>query len=485
MERSVADVQAENEFVNDDSATEAPERNDSSGTEVSTALRPNVKSSDPALSDAVTDSTTIDSAWHPLFVFSYIANLALVTANATTFVFADWVAWLATNQNSGVPYQEELPGRIVQYGILAAICGRIFLGQSIDRFGVRRVWVTVSCLGLAGVAIFASLQTMSPLLPVGRILLATGLAGMFTCSTFHIQSCVAEHRRTEFIALLGSSGFVGMILGTQLADFLRWITDENSSTFFPSVFGTAVALFCLYIICVLIITRGIVAAEHPSTRPSLLRLTKDYWPGMITLVSMMMGVIFTVPSLYLIRFNQHEDLGGIATYWTTYALTAFAFRIKTAGLSQKVGRHRLVFVGLMGAGNGAVGAGSGDRMVAPVLFRDTLRFRTCLSVSVHRFAGVRHVSGALSWQRSQPDAGLSGSGCRTVGPVTGTHHRHGTFRRCRISSDVFLRRSDAHHRCHHLVFHAQKIRRHRSGRCRPPAGVSCRSETKVPASVGR
>ena len=304
-------------------------------------------------SGAVADSpATIDSIRNPIFVFSYIANLALVTANATTFVFADWVAWLATNQTFGGDYREELPGRVVQYGILAAISARLFLGQSIDRFGVRRVWLVMSRLALAGAVIFASLRSVTPLLPAGRILFATGLAGMFTCSTFDIQSCVAEHRRTEFIALLGSSGFVGMILGTQLADLLRYFARGDQALFFPTVFGCVIALFCSYIVCVLIITRGISVPDHPSTRPSLIRLTRDYWPGMITVVSMMMGVIFTVPSLYLIRFNQHEHFGGIAVYWTTYALMAFAFRVKTAALSQKVGRHRLVFVGLMAQGLG-------------------------------------------------------------------------------------------------------------------------------------
>ena len=203
----------------------------------------------------------IDGIRNPIFIFSYIANLALVTANATTFVFADWVAWLATNHNSGGDYREELPGRVVQYGILAAISARIFLGQSIDRFGVRRVWLVMSCLALTGAVIFASLQSVSFLLPLGRILFATGLAGMFTCSTFHIQSCVAEHRRTEFIALLGSSGFVGMILGTQLADLLRYTAGGDKAHFFPAVFGCVIFLFCCYIVCVLIITRGLSAPD--------------------------------------------------------------------------------------------------------------------------------------------------------------------------------------------------------------------------------
>ena len=69
------------------------------------------------------------------------------------------------------------------------------------------------------------------MLYLGRILWAIGISGMFTCSTFHMQACVAEHRRTEFLGLLGSSGFIGMILGTQLVDAL-WLLNDGNQIYF-------------------------------------------------------------------------------------------------------------------------------------------------------------------------------------------------------------------------------------------------------------
>ena len=331
-----------------------------------------LRSTDSSLSDAVSHSgqtsdtvaeqdlsrtspdisgAMVDRATHPIFIVSFIANLAIVTANAATFVFADWVAWLAEHGSVGPAYHEELPGRVLMYGMIAALSARLFLGQSIDRFGVRRVWLTMSTLALIGLSIFASLSTLSPLLYAGRILFATGLAGMFTSGMFHIQSCVPEHRRTEFIGLLGSSGFVGMILGPQLADLLRWYS-AGDATFFPRVFGMAVLLIVIYMVCVVLATRGMAVPQRNAARPSLLKLMRKYWPGPVMLVSMVMGLVFTVPSLYLVRFNQHEQFGGISTYWTTYAVTAFAFRLRTAAISQQVGRYRLVLFGLMAQGLG-------------------------------------------------------------------------------------------------------------------------------------
>ncbi len=288
----------------------------------------------------------------PLFICAWLANFLLVTANAAIFIFADWVAWLATSNDVGTAaaYQEALPGRIIQTGLFAAIISRLLLGQTIDRFGVRRVWIAMGLSTLAGSTVFAMVSTVSPVLYAGRILYAVGVSGMFTCSAFHIQACVAEHRRTEFLGLLGSSGFVGMILGTQLVDGLKWLNDGNEIYF---RFGFLVVMACntAYLGLALIVTKGIPQPRH-EIRPSLLRMMKSYWPGPVVLVAMVTGLVFTVPSLYLVRFNRYAGLGGISGFWTAYALSAFALRIVTAQLSQKVGRYRLITVGLMAQGTG-------------------------------------------------------------------------------------------------------------------------------------
>ena len=54
---------------------------------------------------------TIDRITHPVFVFSYLANLVIVTANASMFMFADWVAWLATNGTTSKNFQGALSAK--------------------------------------------------------------------------------------------------------------------------------------------------------------------------------------------------------------------------------------------------------------------------------------------------------------------------------------------------------------------------------------
>ena len=288
----------------------------------------------------------------PLFISAWIANFLLVTANAVTFIFADWIAWLAMSHD-GAPatiYHEALPGRIIQVGLIAAIVSRLFLGQTIDRFGVRRVWMTLGFCTLSGSVVFASVSTVSPMLYLGRVLFTAGVSGMFTCSAFYIQASVAEHRRTEFLGLLGSSGFVGMILGTQLVDGLKWLNDGNR-IYFDYAFQAVIVCNAAYFVLIWFLTRGFPKPQR-EIRPSLLRMMKDYWPGPVVLAAMATGMAFTVPSLYLIRFNRYAGLGGISGYWTAYAISAFALRIMTVQLSQKVGRYRLITVGLVSQGVG-------------------------------------------------------------------------------------------------------------------------------------
>lgn len=313
----------------------------------------------PIALDGQSDSTkakspavVIDSIRHPIFIAAWIANLVIVTANVSTFIFAEWVALLAAGTPTTSVYNEELTGRVIQYGLLASIVSRLFLGQAIDYFGVRRVWLANSVLCLAGLIFFATLSQVSAVLFFARVIFAIGIAGMFTSSMFHIQQCVPPQRRTEFIGLLGSSGFIGMILGSQTADILRWLADGQSTTAFRTIFLFAALMIVIYIACVAIATGKDSAPNRSKARPNLAVLMKRYWPGTVMLVAISMGAAFSVPSIYLVRFMQNEGYGGISLYWSIYALTAFVLRLKTARLSSRIGRHRLILIGLAIQGMG-------------------------------------------------------------------------------------------------------------------------------------
>ena len=68
-----------------------------------------------------------------------------MAGNALTFRFAELVNLLGGTQ--------QLAGTIVSVGTIGALVGRLFMGQFLDRYGVRPVWATVSVCYTVGIAL--------------------------------------------------------------------------------------------------------------------------------------------------------------------------------------------------------------------------------------------------------------------------------------------------------------------------------------------
>lgn len=276
--------------------------------------------------------------YNRLFWLCYLANVILVTANALTFRFADLITYLGGT--------EELVGDIVSCGVLVALIARFFLGQGIDRYGVRRLWAISAIIFIIGAGGTAFCRSLDWEIFALRTFFATGIAGMFTCSIVHIQQKIPHHRRTEVIGSLGSSGFVGIILGTQISDWMmRWFAPGNAQ--FYAVFGIPAVLGLLYFIIVLTITRNDIH-RRPKVTPAAHQLLFRYWPGQVVVIAIMMGLSFTVVSVFLTRFVTQRGLGGIGTFFAGYAISAFVIRILTRRWGETVGRNKMIVMGLMG-----------------------------------------------------------------------------------------------------------------------------------------
>lgn len=271
------------------------------------------------------------------FWIAYAANTALVAGNALTFRFAELVDALGG--------KERTAGLIVGVATAAALTARFFLGQALDRYGVRRLWLLSSVLFIAGGALLAVTTSLAWPIYTARSLFAIGLAGMFTCSTLHVQNLVPPHRRTEVIGSLGSSGFLGMIAGAVLGDVIFHSLDGERR--FTVLFGSATLLGAIYLALVLYVTRR---DRHvpPAKTPPFHHLALRYWPGNVMLVAFAMGTVFAVTTVFLTRFATHRHLSGIGPFFAAYAGSAFTFRIVARGWSRTIGRHRMILLGLAG-----------------------------------------------------------------------------------------------------------------------------------------
>lgn len=302
------------------------------------ALQTGPRPTPVAMSDRLAPaSPKTNRVYSGIFWASYVANVTAVTANGLTYRFAELVGFLGGN--------EQKVGLIVGVATAMALFARLFLGQAIDRYGVRRLWLITAVLFSLGGLLLAAAQDLSWLLYFARSLFAIGLAGMLTCSTVHIQTLVPAERRTEIIASIGSSGFVGMILGAILGDMIFATLD--GFTRYAVLFGGAGSLGALYVGFVHWITRN-DRHSKPRVTPALHHMLIRYWPGNVLLVAFVMGMMVAVTTVFLTRFATYHGMDGIGTFFMGYAISAFFFRVTSRGWSRSVGRHRMILMGLAG-----------------------------------------------------------------------------------------------------------------------------------------
>ena len=272
------------------------------------------------------------------FWLAYLANSALVMANALTFRFAELVHYLGGS--------ESVVGDIVALGTLVAVALRLSVSHVLDDYGTRRLWPICSVLFIAGCAMFLGAAHAIWILYVARVAYFVGLTGMFACSMTHIQNHVPADRRTEIIGNLGSSGFVGMILGSNLGDWILYAVTKPRTQFLI-LFGGAGLIGIFYLIVVLILTHGEDAASRPRS-PIAVRLIFRFWPGSVVLAAMTMGLGVTATQTFLTRFATSQNIEGIGLFFTGYAISAFVFRLLVQNWSRTIGRHWMLVRGLVG-----------------------------------------------------------------------------------------------------------------------------------------
>lgn len=272
------------------------------------------------------------------FWFAYLANSALVMASALTFRFAELVHYLGGSEGT--------VGDIVAWGTFVAVIVRFSISHLLDDFGTRRIWPICAVLFVVGCALFVMATHGIWLLYVARICFFVGLTGMFACSMTHIQNHVPPDRRTEIIGNLGSSGFVGMILGSNLGDWILYAVKQPQHQFL-ALFGGAGLIGIVYLGLVLALTHD-QKVERRASSPMAWRLMIRFWPGTVVLAAMTMGLGVTATQTFLTRFATQQHIEGIGLFFTGYAISAFFFRLLVQNWSRTIGRHWMLVRGLIG-----------------------------------------------------------------------------------------------------------------------------------------
>jgi len=272
------------------------------------------------------------------FWLAYLANSILVMGNALTFRFAELVHFLGGSAS--------IAGDIVAFGTAVAVILRLSISHVLDDYGTRRMWPICTLMYIAGSVLFLSASELSWILYLARAAFFVGLTGMFACSMTHIQNHVPAERRTEIIGNLGSSGFLGMILGSELGDWILVAVPDPRAKFLV-LFGGSALIGVLYLGIVVALTRDQVHEPRART-PAAYRLLLRFWPGAVVVAAMVMGLGVTATQTFLTRFATERGIQEIGTFFTGYAISAFAFRLLVQNWSRTIGRHWMLVRGLLG-----------------------------------------------------------------------------------------------------------------------------------------
>ena len=282
-------------------------------------------------------SGTPRSAYGAPFWFAYAANTTVMIAISLLFRYADFVAYLGGT--------EFVLGWIVGVGMVGSLVMRFFQGVGIDRYGARRIWLwsvagmVISCLGHLligrpdGPAIFAM-----------RVLYNTSIAGVFGASITYVSSRAPADRMAEVIGMLGTSGFVGMVIGPRLSDWLL-ATAASGRAPLDRMFMVAAGLCVVSWCFAALATRGY--AQRPRRRqPPALWLLRRYHPGPLLAVGVVMGFGLGLPGVFLRPFAASLGINEIALFFTVYAPTAFLMRLATRRLPQRLGIRPMILAGV-------------------------------------------------------------------------------------------------------------------------------------------
>jgi len=275
-------------------------------------------------------------AYDGAFWLACLSNLTVMLAIVLLYRYADLVAYLG-----GTEFHL---GWIVGLGMVGALVVRPGLGRMVDRYGAHRIW-WASLLALAACC-FGHLAVRSyngPTIYVLRLGYSAAVAGLFGGSITWICRRVPPARAAEMIGVLGSSGFLAMIIGGPLSDLLlgtrqvEWVAIRRM---FLAAGGLALAALALAYLA----ARG-SAPPVPRRRAPLWGLVWRYSPRMLILMGMAIGAALALPSTFMRPFALELGGRGFALFFTVYAATAILARVGMRRLPERLGFERTILLG--------------------------------------------------------------------------------------------------------------------------------------------
>lgn len=275
------------------------------------------------------------------------SQVCFVVANTILAHYARWIEHLGGNLTD--------VGYINGAGVILGLLIRPWLGQWINRYGAKTLW-------LIGYLVFASSSLANLLLSdiglpiyLARSGLLAGSAIVFSSGLAYISQIAPENRRAEGIGILGAAGFIGMLLGPYLGDWLLGPKVEGAfrdRAVFTNLFLAASIANIVPIIILLFVRSTGERAIHATTSiRGFFSTIKLHWPGPIVGVVFVFGVCITVPFVFLASYidetplviGEHSVMG---LFFLCYGGWGFILRVICRRLPDQVGARKVLLAGM-------------------------------------------------------------------------------------------------------------------------------------------
>lgn len=272
-----------------------------------------------------------------VFWLAYLSNGLTTMANAMLVRYADFV--------DAVGGEERQLGLIVGCGMIGSIIIRLAQGDAIDRYGASRVWLWSSvCYSLSLLLHLTVATAYGPWIFCVRLLMQASLAGFFGSSITFVSLRVPPHRMGEMVGALGTSGFIGIMLGPLLGDLLA-SGRTPLETLVVRMFATAGALAVSSTIATCFVAHDAIRPLH-RRRPKLWHVVGRYHPFILSITAAAMGAGFSIPTVFLRPFAIEFNLNGVGLFFFVYASIAFVARVATRSHFSRLGNRLWIAIGL-------------------------------------------------------------------------------------------------------------------------------------------
>lgn len=280
----------------------------------------------------------------------FVAAILFMTGLALQFHFGQYIEYRGYGVNT--------LGRILSITMIGTLAIRLQLGRWIDRFGCRPTWLIGTLIVTVSVGAIQFTDDLR-LITLLRTISAMASAAVMTTVAVFAAMIAPPHRRAESIGTIGLAGFLGMMAGPTLGDWIFATTTDSISSY--RLFFSASALCSLLAGCVIYRIALPTAADAststeetliasspgPRQRHSQLRIMVDHWPGIILLIGVVFSMSFCLQSSFLERLAEERGFKDIKLFFLTYGPVAITLRIVFRRMPERLGRSRTLVLGMI------------------------------------------------------------------------------------------------------------------------------------------